>query len=188
MNNKNLIALLTSSALALFIYPVWGQSNPPSKVTFTCGEDNQGIPITVAKNNKGKTQTIFHWKQEAFKFSTTATPKLCDRIAEKFNNLALRGADLSSFELKPSEQVGVPAICLSDRHISCNSVLFTLDRTEEEPFKTADRVLQKILDAEILNNHSPQFNNRCVSMRSPMFDERCLSMEYRVDLAKLFKN
>jgi hypothetical protein len=180
-------ALLTSSALALSISPVLGQSNPPSKITFTC-EDNQGIPITVAKNKEGKTQTIFHWKQEAFKTSTTATPKLCDRIAEKFNHLSAKGADLTSFELKPSEQVGVPAICLSDRAVSCHSVLFTLDRTAEDPFKTADRVLNAILDTEILQNHSPQFNNRCVSIRSPLFSDRCVPIEYQVDLAKLFKN
>jgi hypothetical protein len=187
MNNKNLIAILASSALALSISPVFGKSNTPSQVTFTC-EDNQGIPITVAKNNEGKTQPIFHWKQEAFKGSTIPTPKLCDRIAKKFNRLSAQSPDLSLFEIKPSEQAGVPAICLSDRAVSCNSVLFTLDRTAEEPFKTADRVLNAILDTEILENHSPQLNNRCVSIRSPLFSSRCVPIEYQVDLAKLFKN
>ena len=57
MKNKYLISLLTSSAIAFAISPAWGKSDTTPEITFAC-EDNQGVPIAVAKNKEEKTQTM----------------------------------------------------------------------------------------------------------------------------------
>jgi hypothetical protein len=95
MLRKYSIALLTCSALALSISPAWGKSKIASKITFAC-ENNHNIPITVAKNNQGKTQTIFYWQWKVLKISNSKTHKLCNSIANKLNNRATKNPNLSS--------------------------------------------------------------------------------------------
>ncbi len=174
MPSKYLIPLLTSSALAFSISPVWGQSNTTSEITFTCEGDGD-IPITVAKNSQGKTQPIFHWKPEALPASTDIQ-KFCSSVAEKLNGYAAEGYNLSMFDLVPSEQAGLPVICITQKkYYDCDKVLFTLFPTER-PLETVEKTLEENLDPTILNNQ-----NR-------MSYERYVPPGYEVNLVQLFKD
>jgi hypothetical protein len=171
MLNKSLIPLLTSTILTLSICPVWGQSNTKSKITFAC-EKSQGIPITVAKNSEGKTQTIFHWQQENLTTIAESPQQLCDGISEKLNNSTAKGADLSSFALIGEQQAGLPVICLVKER-DCNSILIGLYPTKTPLYK-AYELLGKIIDNEI-----PPKN--LGSEKAPIF-------AYQVNLSELFAN
>ena len=152
MQNKYLIPFLTCSALALSILPAWGQSNTTSSITFTC-EKNQDVPITVAQNNVGTTQNIFHWKKEALPVSTN--PQLfCEEVAQKLNNYAAEGHDLSLIRLTANEQAGLPMICLTEQYGICDVVLLILPITEQ-PINTANNTVKAILDREILEHIIP---------------------------------
>ncbi len=129
MTNKYLISLLTSIALSSSISPVWGQKNTTPDITFAC-EYNQGIPITVAKNKVGRSQTIFYWKEEILKDRTSKTPKeLCTDISKKLtdyiDDYLVKDNETFSFELIATHEAVFPTICITTSS-SCNFVLFTL--------------------------------------------------------------
>ena len=128
MTNKYLISLLTSIALSSSISPVWGQKNTTPDITFAC-EYNQGIPITVAKNKVGRSQTIFYWKEEILKDKTTKTPQeLFNDVSLKPNYLSASDRDLSSFILVPETQSGFPLVCvntLNSSRFACTKLIFT---------------------------------------------------------------
>ena len=150
ISSKYLIPLLTCSALALSISPAWGESDTISEITlitFAC-EDNQGVPITVAKNNEGKTQTVFNWRKEDLPASVNPQ-EMCADVAERFNDYAADGNDLSSFVLQPMKLDTIPMICVTT-HGNCELVLFILPPTEtEKSSQEAHTVLKKILAKDI---------------------------------------
>ena len=151
MPSKYLISLLTSSALAFSIVPAWGQSKTTSEITFAC-DDNRDVPVTIAKNREGKTQTIFHWKQEVLPDSIDSQ-KLCVRAAEKLNKYLAEGNNLSSLRVESSEQIGLPAICITQERSVCNQVLFTLN-PHTEPINIAENTLTAILDRQLQNEYT----------------------------------
>ena len=151
MKNKYLISLLTSSTIALFISPVLGKSTITPPVMFTC-EDDQGMPITIAKNSKGDTQTIFHWKSNAL--PTSSNPQeLCERTSEKFNDYAAESNNLSSLRIISAEQLGLPAICITEEKLVCSKVLFTLN-PHHKPIDIAQTTLKAILDHKLQNKYT----------------------------------
>ncbi len=151
MKNKYLISLLTSSAVALSVSPAWGESKTTSEITFACQGDRD-VPVTIAKNRQGKTQTIFHWKQEVLPNSLDSH-KLCDRTAAKLNKYVAEGNNLSSLRVETAEQLGLPAICITQERLVCDRVLFTL-YPHPEPMDIAENTLTAILDRQIQNEHN----------------------------------
>ena len=177
MPSKYLILLLTSSTLAFSVFPAWGESNTTSEITFTC-EDNQGIPVTVAKNSEGKTQPIFHWKPGALTTAFTTkikTPQeLCSSVSAKLDDYVTQDYDLSSFRLAPKTQAGLPIICAALEYGGCDLVLFIL-ASSDDPVDTANTTLKVILNREILEYN--KFLGRGYS-----------SISYQVDLFELLQN
>jgi hypothetical protein len=169
MPSKYLIPLLISNAIALSISPAWGQSNTASEITFAC-QNHRGVPITFAKNSKGKTQTIFHWKQEALTTAVKTPQELCDRTSEKFNDYAAEGNNLSSLRIRSAEQLGLPAICITEEKLVCSKVLFTL-APHEQPIDFAQTTLTKILD----RNLQSQYNTNNLAFQGRCADRGCQS-------------
>ena len=147
---KYLIPLLTSSIFTWFIYPAWGQENTNPEITFTC-ENKDSIPITVAKNKQGKTQTIFYWKEEAIALMSIkqSSSDFCDRVTEKFNEYAVDGHNLSSFTLQSYAQYGLSFVCASTSN-SCEKDLFTaLESENQSGIILAEEILAIIIDPNI---------------------------------------
>lgn len=152
MNNKYLIPLLTSSAIALSISPVWGQSDTTSDITFVC-EDDRDVPITVAKNSKENTQTIFHWKSDVLPDSMNIQ-ELCARVSERLNKYAAEGYDLSKLGFRATDETGFPAICVTEEYSGCNEILVTFAPSEKSTDTTSD-ILAAIIDRKILDRGKP---------------------------------
>ena len=146
MPSKYLIPLLTNTIFSLSISPVLGQANTSSEITFSCQSDRD-VPITIATNKIGETQTIFTWKKETFPNALKAH-QLCNRVTDKLNNYLSESKDLSLLILQPNRQVGLPTICVTKTGINCDLVLFTLPPAEE-PIDKACETLNAILDREI---------------------------------------
>lgn len=156
MFDKSLIALLTSSILSCSISTAWGQESNKLEITFACEDDND-IPITVAtnKNKEEQTETIFYWREEALIDKTPSTPQeLCDNVSLKLNDVAGE-YDLSSFNIVPTEQFGLAAICVSSSNYSCSKVLFAMNPNLENPspYFLAEDTLEVILNPKIVENY-----------------------------------
>lgn len=166
MTSKYLIPLLTSSILVGSISPVWGQENTTPKINFSC-ENNNGVLITWARNNEGKTQTIFHWKEEILKDKTTKTPQeLFNDVSLKLNDLSASDRDLSSFILVPETQSGLPLVCVSTLNIrfTCTKLIFTfLPHKNEHPIDEAKNVLMIFINPNVsklvINRNSHRANH-----------------------------
>ncbi|VEP13245.1 conserved exported hypothetical protein [Hyella patelloides LEGE 07179] len=146
MRSKSLIQIFILSTLAFLISSVSGQSTPTPLITFTC-ENNQGIPVTTAKNTEGQTQTIFYWKSNTF-YDYVTPQKLCHSVTEKLNNYADKSNNSALFVLQPTEQVGLPSVCITENGFRCDVVLFTL-APNEAPIDRAYQTLKSILNQEI---------------------------------------
>ncbi|MEM7762128.1 MAG: COP23 domain-containing protein [Cyanobacteria bacterium P01_A01_bin.40] len=127
MTSKYFITLLTTAITACSIYPALGQETTASAITFAC-EDNKGTPITVARNQKGQTLSIFHWQGEDFQgtYDKAMLLELCGRSAKRFHEYAEEGNDLSSVTLRSIYINGLPIICIIDQQEDCNQALFHL--------------------------------------------------------------
>lgn len=154
MFGKSLIPLLTSTLVTLSIFPAWAKSETLSDITFVC-EDNQGIPVTVAKNNAGTTQAIFHWKQAAL--PTQAIPQeVCERVTEKLNSYVNQSNNLSELWIQPSEIAHLPVICADRQPKNCEVVLFSFSPSEIST-PTAHYTLEKILDRKMIDEYIYEF-------------------------------
>ena len=177
MFDKSLIALLTSTILSCSITSAWGQESNKLEITFACEDDN-GLPITVAKNknNEEQTETIFYWREEALTDKTFSSPQeLCNDVSLKINKMA-QDYDLSSFAVVATEVVSRPVICISSNNNSCSKVLFAM-RPTSQPVITADRTLTAILNPKIVENQrqKDRFNMRAH-----------LQQDYEIDFTELF--
>lgn len=85
IKNKYLIFLIISSILAYFNFPVGGQKNTVSEITFAC-EDNNGIPITIAINQTRETRIIFLWKEELMQLIKQTLLELYNNISNNMND------------------------------------------------------------------------------------------------------
>ena len=178
MTNKYLIPLLTVSILACSISPVRGQENTQPDTTFSC-ENNNGIPITVAINEVGTVQTIFHWKEEVLQLTTKTPLKLCDTVSNKMNEFSAKGYDLSSFGLTATELDRLLIICLNEKtNQDCSKILFTAVSQQEKSIVAAHNILKIILDPEIVQ----------IDLAARRSSERDVFTGYRIDLLELFKN
>ena len=146
MHNKYWILLLASTVLTLPIFPVLGETETTTPITFSCEED-RGIPITIAKNQAGKNQTIFNWKPEAFPHLSN-TLEICHTVSQKLNLYAAGSNNFQLFAIQPTEQAGLPAICATKTGFNCDLVLLTL-APAEEPVAIACDTLMTIIDREV---------------------------------------
>ena len=146
MPNKYLVSFFSFCALALSAFPAYGQLNSTAAITFSCDEDRD-IPVTLAKNKAGKTQTIFNWKPEAFP-QRSNTVEICRTVSQKLDNYAAKSNLFPLFAIQPTEQAGLPAICATQTGFSCDLVLLTLSPAEE-PVTIACETLVAIIDRKI---------------------------------------
>lgn len=148
MENKNkyISSLLTAAALAVSIILIGGETSVASKLDFSC-QSNEGSLTTVATNNDGARQPIFHWKTEGA--TTLANPQqLCDSVSQKLNNYLAEGEGLSSLIFEPQEHMGLPAICVAEKYKECSLLLFTLEPSPK-PDEFASTTLASILDQDL---------------------------------------
>lgn len=117
-------------------------SNP----IFSC-QSNQGILTTVATNNNGLTQPVFHWNRNHVD-SFTHPQQLCDSVSLKLNKYLANGHDLSSLTFQAQEQMGLPAICVAEQDKPCRLLLFTLEPSLK-PYLSAHDTLASILDQNL---------------------------------------
>lgn len=145
-----------ANVLIGFISPVLAQETITPQITFAC-ENNNGVPITVAKDQKSQTQTIFHWKEEALKDKTLLTPQeLCDDVSKRLNDVSIDGDDLSSVGFVATHVSSLSAICMNagrGRSRDCSKLLFTFIAQDEHPSEAAYHVLNEIIDPEIIQAH-----------------------------------
>ncbi|MEM8675239.1 MAG: COP23 domain-containing protein [Cyanobacteria bacterium P01_G01_bin.67] len=127
MKRQYLIFFLIGNIIICPTSQAWGQESPTSDITFAC-EDSNGTPITVARNQTGQTQTIFHWQGKDFEetYNQAMLLELCNRSAKRFNQYADEGNDLSSVTLRSIYINGLPIICIIDQQGECNQALFHL--------------------------------------------------------------
>ena len=183
MIDKYLILLFTTTILACSISSASGQENAASEITFAC-ENNNGVPITIAKNQEGKTQTIFHWKEEVLKeIINTRTPaQICSDVTSKMNQFASDGYNLSDFSLIGTKVNPFSVLCLNEsiKDNNCLKVLFAfVPKSESTKIINAQYVLKKIVDSAIIDS------NR--KYRGAYSERDHLYVKYRVFLPKLFK-
>ncbi|MDJ0590483.1 MAG: COP23 domain-containing protein [Pleurocapsa sp. MO_226.B13] len=114
---------------------------------FAC-EENNGILITVARNSEGKTQTLFHWKEEALNNIEQSSTELCHHTSNKLNEFSTDGHDMSTFDLIAENFGATSAIYVTTGIIrnECSKVLFTI----KEQFTMAQNTLHTILNPEII--------------------------------------
>lgn len=157
MFGKSLISLLTSTVVTLAIFPALAKSETPSNITFAC-EDNQGIPVTVAKNNKGTTQAIFHWKQVALP-NQTIPQETCNLVTEKLNDYVNQSDDLSELWIQPGDIAHVPVICVERQPQNCEVVIFSF-APSSVPTSIAHNTLEQILDRKMLNENTYKYKEK----------------------------
>ena len=186
MFGKSLITLLTSSILFYPISSAWGEENTALEITFAC-EDNNGVPITVARNNKGQAKTIFYWKEEvlakllASYTKPQTSEEICTEVSLKLNDFS-QESNLLSFTLMPVERIGLPMICAGntlswDISADCKKVLFILPASSGQQLLIADSALREIVNPEIKEKYSDVEGIREVAFT-----------RYQFNLSKFLKN
>lgn len=148
MNIKHLSPLIVASTIVLGATPSFAESTSNSNATFFC-EVNDGVPITVAKNAEGETVSFFHWNNSSVLKQQSNPQQLCNSVSSKLNNYSQNTNSAPIF--RAYEQAGLPTICVSSSENTCDSILFTLEPTEN-PLNTANEVLVSILDKNLQNN------------------------------------
>lgn len=154
MTSKYLIPLLTSFIAACFLTPAWTQEITASEITFAC-EENNGNPITVARNQEGQTETVFYWKEETLAGKTRFTiQELCNSVSDKLNrstqDYLTKMDDFYAFDLHASEEAGFPFICLTVDY-GCNLALFALSASSETKQDIAFETLEAIINPNIID-------------------------------------
>ncbi len=149
INYLSSLSLLATGAIALAATPAYSEANLSSGTTFFC-ETNNNTPTTLAKTNTGEVLPIFHWNEEALSAKTNLQ-EMCNEVSEKLENYLVAEEDLSSISFKSAKLDNIPAICLAGEQNDCNLLLLTLAPTEK-PIKTANKVLESILDPKLQEN------------------------------------
>ncbi|MCC0179396.1 hypothetical protein I4641_20760 [Waterburya agarophytonicola K14] len=146
MKSKYLSSLLTTVTIAFSLVLLGETPAFPSKPIFSC-QSNEGSLTTVATNNDGIKQSVFHWNLDPE--TTLANPQqLCDSVSQKLNNYLTVGNNLSSVTFKAQEQLGLPAVCVAKQSEQCSLLLFTL-RPSLKPALFANTALASILDRDL---------------------------------------
>jgi hypothetical protein len=166
MNIKHLSPLFVASAITLGVAPAFGEASSDPGVKFSCQINNEGVPTTVAIQSNGDVQPVFHWNNSDVLKKQANPQQLCNSVSNKLENYP-------EATFKPFDQAGVPAICVSSSENTCDSVLFTLEPTDN-PLSTADRVLAAILDEDLQGNPTTTV------------DRGLQSTSYKVDFWTLF--
>jgi hypothetical protein len=166
MNIKHLSPLFVASALALGAAPAFGEASSNTGVKFSCQINNEGVPTTVATQSNGEVKPVFHWNNSEILKQQSSPQQLCNSVSSKLDQYP-------EVNFKPYDQAGVPAICVSSSENTCDSVLFTLEPTDN-PLNTADRVLADILDKDLQSNPTTTV------------DRGLQSTSYKVDFWTLF--
>lgn len=146
MKNRYLSSLLTTAALALGMTLVGRAPTLASQPVFSC-QLNEGSLTTVATNNDGVWQPVFHWNRD--QVTDLANPQqLCDSVSQKLNNYLAEGNDLSSVTFRAQESMGLPAVCVAEQYQQCSLLLFTLEPSPK-PDRFANAALASILDRDL---------------------------------------
>lgn len=180
MRRKYLFFILISNIIVSTTSRAWGQEISASEIAFAC-EDNNGTPITVARNQEGQAETLFHWKEEVLVDKTRFTnQEICNNISEKLNNYgknySTKVDDLYSFDLHATEDYGLPIICMSINS-ECTLPLFALAPSHDgfSATKKAIEVLESSLNPDII-----------IEQRDPCQNRDCpSSMLYTINLFQL---
>lgn len=169
MNTKQieyLSPLIVAGAIAFSTAPAFGEASSNPSVKFSCQVSNEGIPTTVATKNNGDVIPVFHWNNSKVLTQQSDPQKLCNSVSSKLDRYP-------EANFKPYEQAGLPAICVSSSENTCDSILFTLEPTDN-PLNTANQVLVSILDKNLQTN------------RVQTVDRGLQSTSYKVDFWTLF--
>lgn len=143
------LSLLATIAISLAATPAYSEANSSSKITFSCQTNNDTL-TTLAQTSTGQTLPIFHWNKKALPAKTNLQ-EICIDVSEKLENYLVAEGDLSSISFKSARLDNIPAICLAGEQNDCNLLLITLAPVEK-PIKTANKVLESILDPQLQGN------------------------------------
>ncbi|MEM8674753.1 MAG: COP23 domain-containing protein [Cyanobacteria bacterium P01_G01_bin.67] len=146
MENRDLSSLLITAALAVGMILLADIPTAASEPAFSC-ELDEGNITTVATNNDGGWQPVFHWNRDG-EINIANPQQLCDSVSQKLNNYFAKGNNLSSVTFKAKEQMGLPAVCVAEQDNQCNLLLFTL-QPSSTPEHFANSVLAAILDRDL---------------------------------------
>lgn len=178
--SKYLVAFLPLSALILLTPKARGRSSDSHALSFFC-QVNNNIPITVAKNSQGQTQSLFHWNRakKPINFFTREPiqlnqVQLCQRAANGLNTYVAQGKASSFFILQPtSTKYNLPAVCVTDKYGGCDEILFTIPPQEYDvPITNYDLswdsrdFLVDILDSKILETPDVVITNKDGTMQA----------------------
>lgn len=146
MKNKYVSSLLATATLTLGMALIAGEPSFASKLDFSC-QSHDGSLTTVATNNDGAKQSVFHWNSDQAS-NLTNPQQLCNSVSQKLNNYLAKDKQLSSLTFKPQEHGGLPAICVAEQNKQCSLLLFTLE-PDSEPYEFASTTLASILDQDL---------------------------------------
>ncbi|VEP14409.1 conserved hypothetical protein [Hyella patelloides LEGE 07179] len=152
MNRHLSVLFIIITTILLKATLVLSESENFTKVSFFC-KNNESKLSTVAQNNNGSLQPIFHWHSYAFD-SNTDLSKSCKNATKILNIHFSENPYLSSFLLIPTVISRLPGICISDEFRDCRRVLFVSypDRSENNPHKKAYQILNEIIDTQFQDN------------------------------------